>query len=106
MERGDASPDARAGAFPTWRLVLRFLSLAGLSVWIGGFTFYSAAVVPVLHEDLGGVEAGSVTRRVTDRLNAVGVVTLVVWWTHVLADRATRSPGGRRARLWTSIATS
>jgi hypothetical protein len=56
-----------------WRVrVLRFLGLLGLIVWVGGFTFYSAGVIPVLHDVTPSRDAGRITQRVTDRLNLRG----------------------------------
>ncbi len=60
------------------RDLLRMVSLYMLSLWIGGFTFYSAAVIPVLHEQMESYEAGAITQKVTDRLNALGALTLIL----------------------------
>lgn len=80
--------------FPT--LALRWLALVALGTWFGGFTFYSAVVVPVLTDVMGKVEAGSmVTREVTVTLNWIGVATMAVWWTLALTER---SPSGRGLR--------
>ena len=57
--------------------IRRFLVLAALGYWQGGFTFYSAVVVRVGEEVLGSSrEQGFVTRRVTNYLNAAGLVAL------------------------------
>lgn len=69
----------------------------GLAVWVGGFTFYSAAVIPVLHERLGGVESGSITGEVTETLNAVGVVTVIWWWGLLWSERGRASRTARTA---------
>jgi len=87
-------------------LALRFVCLFSLSVWVGGFTFYSAVVIPVLHESLGSLETGYVTQQVTDYLNAAGAVAVAFWW---LADWADHSGGpalARRARLGLLAATT
>jgi hypothetical protein len=61
--------------------ILRLLFLVALSIYIGGFTFYSAVVIPILHDRLkSSFEAGLVTQRVTDALNALGGVTLLLGW--------------------------
>jgi hypothetical protein len=61
--------------------ILRLLFLIALSIYIGGFTFYSAVVIPVLHDRLeSSLETGLVTQRVTDVLNLLGVVTLSLGW--------------------------
>jgi hypothetical protein len=55
----------------------RFFVLAALAFWQGGFTFYSAVVVPAGERVLGSSrEQGFVTRRVTNYLNAAGAVAL------------------------------
>ena len=78
----------------------RFLVLQALMVWQGGFLFYSAAVVPVGTEVLGSAAVqGAISARVTDALNACGVVALaLVAWELSL----TRDPAPRRtaARWW------
>jgi hypothetical protein len=78
-------------------LVLRWIALVALSVWVGGFTFCSAVVIPTLHDVLGSLETGSVTREVTDALNLAGVVALASWWVLVVSER---SLGPARARRW------
>ncbi len=80
-------------------LLLRFLSVLSLAVWVGGFTFYSAVVIPVLHDVLGSLDTGYVTQRVTDFLNASGVLAVVVWWAALWAERSLGSLRVRRLRL-------
>jgi hypothetical protein len=80
-------------------LLLRWLALMALAVWFGGFTFYSAAVLPVLHEVMGSLEAGSVTREVTDTLNLAGASALSGWWVLAGAEWRLGRPGARRLRL-------
>lgn len=62
------------------RLACRWLALLGMSFWLGGFTFYGAVVIPILHDEMGGLDSGLVTGRVSNYLNAFGVAALVVWW--------------------------
>jgi hypothetical protein len=60
-------------------LLRRFLALAALFFWQGGFTFYASVVVPVGQDVLHGhLEQGFVTRRVTVFLNLSGLVALPV----------------------------
>jgi hypothetical protein len=78
-------------------LLLRLLSAIALAIWIGGFTFYSAVVIPILHEQFSSAEAGMVTARVTDALNLAGGITIALWW--LLTWVARRAGETRRARL-------
>ena len=72
-----------------------------MAIWIGGFTFYSAAVIPVLHGAMSHREAGEITRRVTDRLNLVGAATVVLWMVLAVIGRRAAGPRGARiARGW------
>ena len=87
-------------------LALRFLCLSTLSVWVGGFTFYSAVVIPVLHESLGRVETGSITQEVTNSLNAAGGVTVALWWLAAWTERSARPVLARRIRLGLLAATT
>ena len=77
-------------------LVRRFLVLAALMFWQGGFTFYAAVVVPVGQEELGShLQQGFITRQVTNYLNLSGAAALVLlaWDASVSKDRS-------RARHW------
>ena len=76
-------------------LALRWVALVTFAIWFGGFTFYSAVVIPVLHDELGGIGQGAITGEVTNTLNAIGVGTVAAWWVLVGVER---SVGGRRAR--------
>ena len=87
-------------------LVLRFVCFLSLSIWVGGFTFYSAVVIPVLHESLGSLETGLITQRVTDRINAAGGVTVALWWLAAWVDRSDERSRARRTRLGLLAATT
>jgi hypothetical protein len=74
-------------------LFRRFLVLAALLFWQGGFTFYSAVVVPVGQEVLGShMEQGHITRHVTNYLNLSGAAALIVlaWDVAVVKDESRR----------------
>jgi hypothetical protein len=86
----------------------RYLALAALFFWQGGFTFYAAVVVPVGQDVLGShLEQGFITRRVTVYLNLAGAVALLplVWDTV-----ATRDPAAwrrwLRLLLWLALAAA
>ena len=89
-----------------WTILLRCLLLVALTVWVGGFTFYSAVVIPVLHESLGSLDTGFVTQRVTDHLNAAGGVTWALWWLAAWVDRSAKPDLARHLRLWFLVATT
>jgi hypothetical protein len=81
----------------------RFLVLAALMLWQGGFTFYAAVVVHVGNEVLGShLQQGLVTRSVTNYLNLAGVAALVLWGWDIAA---TRDPAARRRQLRWAIWT-
>jgi apolipoprotein N-acyltransferase len=80
--------------------VRRFLVLQTLMLWQGGFLFYTAVVVPAGTSVLGSAAAqGAITTRVTDWLNGLGVLGLVVFAWDLAAAR---DPNAKRtaARWW------
>jgi hypothetical protein len=92
-----------------WTGVFRWLFLVALSIYIGGFTFYSAVVIPVLHDRLeSSLETGLITQRVTDVLNLLGVVTLSLGWCvyGLSAVRAFRSDRGGGRKIWPLVISS
>ncbi len=69
----------------------RFLVLAALMFWQGGFTFYAAIVVPTGTEVLGSAaEQALITRRVTGSINVSGAVALAVFAWDAAATRRGR----------------
>src|SRR5258708_25718925 len=57
----------------------RFLAVAALMFWQGGFTFYAAVVVPIGQQVLGShLEQGFITREVTWYRNVAGAIALAV----------------------------
>jgi hypothetical protein len=85
-------------------LLRRYLVLAVLFFWQGGFTFYAAAVVPVGQQVFGHLRQGFVTRQVTVYLNLAGSIALAVLVWDLLA---VRDPAGWRRRtrwfLWAGM---
>jgi hypothetical protein len=79
-------------------LLRRFLVLAALMFWQGGFVFYAAVVVPIGTEVLNGAtEQGFITRHVTRKINWTGTIALVPFvWDAFTADS---SRWRQRARL-------
>jgi hypothetical protein len=74
-------------------LLRRFLTLAALMVWQGGFIFYTAFVVPIGTEFLGSAAAqGFITRQVTVDINRCGAVALALMaWDLAACPDASRS---------------
>jgi hypothetical protein len=85
-------------------LLRRFLVLAGLFFWQGGFTFYAAVVVPVGQQVFGHLSQGFVTRQVTVYLNLAGAVALalLLWDLFAAPDAAAWRRWGRRG-LWAAM---
>jgi hypothetical protein len=79
----------------------RVLVFATLGLWMGGFTFYSAVVVPVGQEVLGSHrKQGFVTRRVTNYLNLAGVVAMISLGWDIAASRTKFRRRRVRWALW------
>jgi hypothetical protein len=71
--------------------IRRFLVLSALMFWQGGFTFYSAVVVPVGKDVLGSHrDQGFITQRVTNYLNLAGAIALLplAWDASVAGSRS------------------
>jgi len=67
--------------------VRRFIVIAAIAWWLGGFTFYSGVAIPMGVEVLGTHRAvGFITQRVTNWLNVGGVVALsILLWNLALS---------------------
>jgi hypothetical protein len=79
-------------------LVRRWVVLAALMFWQGGFTFYASVVVPMGQEVLGSHRhQGFITQRVTNYLNLAGGIALIplAWDVAVARDRKSRRQQGR-----------
>jgi hypothetical protein len=60
-------------------LLRRLLTIGALSLWFGGFTFYSAVVIHVGHHVLGSrTETGFITQQVTHWLNLISIPALLI----------------------------
>jgi hypothetical protein len=77
-----------------------------MALWLGGFSFYGAWVVGILHEVLDSLTTGTITREVTAVLNAIGLATLALWWAHLFLQRGrpTRRGVALRMLLWFTCA--
>jgi hypothetical protein len=76
----------------------RFLALAALCFWQGGFTFYSSVVVPLGQQLNGPTPQGFLTREVTNYLNLAGFAALPLLAWELAAARDPRP--ARRALRW------
>ena len=84
----------------TWASLRRFVVMLLFAVWFGGFTFYAVVVVPTGHHVLRSkVRQGFITQQVTNKLNALGVVTLAALAWQVVAVRRGKS------RRWFRVAS-
>jgi hypothetical protein len=91
--------DATTWNMTIWIKTLRLLFLVVLSIYTGGFTFYSVVVIRILHDRLeSSFETGLITQRVTDALNALGGVTLLVGWCVLGLSVGCRARGDRGGR--------
>ena len=70
-------------------LIGRWLTLALSAMWWGGFTFYAVVVVPTGHQVLHSrVRQGFITQEVTNCLNLLGAVVVVLLLVRFICDRA------------------
>ena len=66
----------------------RFLVVAAVAFWLGGFTFYASVVVPVGQRVLGShLQQGVITQQVTHFLNLSGAVALLIFAWDNLAEK-------------------
>jgi len=85
--------------FPAIR---RFLVIAAIAFWMGGFTFYASIAVPTGVNVLGTHRAvGFITQQVTQRLNVAGVAALAVLLWNIISSRTPQRPALRRTLLVT-----
>ena len=80
-------------------LLLRSAAILGLAVWFGGFTFYAGIVIPILHDELGGMDSGAITGMVSKQLNGIGIGAMLVAWVTAIVERKSQ-PGWNRWANW------
>lgn len=77
--------------------VRRFLVIAAIAFWLGGFTFYAGVAIPMGVQVLGGHRTvGFITERVTNWLNVAGGAALAILLWEMLAGWRGR---GKRLNL-------
>jgi hypothetical protein len=91
------SVQPKLGAKSIGILLAQFAACISAVVWVGGFMFYGGVVVPILDETMGSLDAGMITRQVTNRLNVIGCVAILLGWGIVALDR--NNPRRRAALL-------
>ena len=73
--------------------ILRFCLVLAFAVWQGGFIFYGGVVIPIGTRVLGSdLQQGFVTQSVSQVLNWIGVVCLLVWAAYIAVDSKTLEP--------------
>lgn len=77
------------------KILRRFLLIAALMFWQGGFMFYGAVVVPIVRAKFVGKEPGEITRDVTIWMHVAGAVAVFVMFADVWASGPTE-----RRRRW------
>jgi len=83
------------------RLASRFVSICALGLWLGGFTVYTAFIIPIGHRQVSSGRFGFVTGQVTTVLNVLSAVAALALLLNLLIER-----GGIGGRLrWTLIGT-
>ena len=65
----------------------RYAITLALALWLGGLTFYSLIVVPIGADILGSTGQGFITQRVTNWLNLIAAVSLVLLLVNVAKQR-------------------
>jgi len=69
-----------------WVVARRFAAVSGLGLWVGGFTLYTAFVIPVGHRHVAGGRFGYVTGEVMSVLNHLAVAALVLLLVNLAAE--------------------
>ena len=75
------------------KILLRLIVILAFSAWQGGFFFYATFVVPIGSDVLESAALqGAVTQRVSNWLNVLGVIALVLLAVDQIAVRPLRKP--------------
>ena len=90
-----------SGAMTFLQLAWRFLVISAFGLWLGGFTLYTAFVIPIGHRHIPGRHFGFVTGEATQVLAVLSAVAIVLASVNLALEWKRRPAGGR----WTSLAT-
>src|SRR5579863_6786368 len=90
-----------SGLMQLIRLARRFVVVSALSLWLGGFTVYTALVIRIGHRQLSAGKFGFVTGEVTSILNILAAIALLA----LLADLAAEWKGSSRLWRWGAAGT-
>lgn len=83
----------------------RYLVLLAISMWLGGFTFYSVVVIHTAHHVLDSMlETGLITQQVSGWLNIIGVAALVILLWNTLVNRQRHWTKWFLASMWIVMA--
>lgn len=82
-------------------LFRRFLTVSALGLWLGGFTVYTAFVIPVGHRHFSSGRFGFVTGEITSVLNLLALIAAPVLLVNVIAEWG----GMSRILRWGSVAS-
>lgn len=75
------------------QLLFRIFLILAFAVWFGGFTFYTAVVVPIGTDVLGSARTqGFVTQQVTNVLNIIGCVSVLLMLVDLFLNWKPRTP--------------
>ncbi|NQZ55930.1 MAG: hypothetical protein HRT88_00425 [Lentisphaeraceae bacterium] len=73
------------------QILLRSLLIIFLSIWFGGFLLYSSVVISAAHKVLKDhTLVGLITQQVTNSLNVLGVITVVLLIIDFLVNKAVK----------------
>jgi hypothetical protein len=89
------------------RIAARVVVALLFAIWWGGFTFYAGIVVPIGQRVLGSATAqGFVTQPVSDRINLIGAIVIVMLGWNLVSARRAASPRVRRVLVisWVVLA--
>lgn len=89
------------GGMAPLKLAQRYLTVAALGLWLGGFTLYTAFVIRIGHRLVGGGRFGFVTAQVTSILDILAAIAVVAVTVNLIVSRHVLTGGLK----WASLAS-